>query len=116
MKLFMRKKKNKLVHDIVESLNYLKENDNPFIWINLGGNMKKLSKEVRFIKGFQGIKSSKVCNKFGVDQSNLCKGQTTREKEILVSHEILKEIIMLLVDVYLDQDVEVIDEKRKNTL
>lgn len=88
---------------------------NPFI-LRLGGKkMKKLSKEVRFIKGFQGIKSSKICSKYGIDQSNLCKGQTTRKNEILVSNDILKEIIMLLVDVYLDPELEVIDE-RENTL
>lgn len=112
-----RKKKNydKLVHDLVESLNYLDENDSPFMWINVGGNMKKLSKEVRFIKGFQEIKSSKICNKYGVDQSNLCKGNTTRKNEILVSHELLKSVILLLVDVYLDPELEV-ENERKNSL
>jgi hypothetical protein len=112
-----RKKKNhdKLIHEIVESLDYLRENDNPFLWINVGGNMKKLSKEVRFIKGFQEIKSSKICNKYGVDQSNLCKGNTTRKNEILVSHELLKDVILLLVDVYLDPELEV-ENERKNSL
>lgn len=116
MKLFRRKKNNKLIHDIVESLEYLREHDNPFLWINIGGNnMKKLSKEVRFIKGFQEIKSSKICNKYGVDQSNLCKGNTTRKNEILVSHELLKDLILLLVDVYLDPELEV-ENERKNSL
>ena len=78
--------------------------------------MKKLSKEVRFIRGFQSIKSSKVCSKYGIDQSNLCKGQTTKENERLVMHGILREIIGLLVDIYLDEGIEVEDEKGKDSL
>ena len=77
--------------------------------------MRTLSKEARFLKGFSSIKVGKVCKNMGYDISNIQKGRSTREKEIEVFNEIMKEVIDLFSSVYLEKDV-IEDEKGKSTL
>lgn len=77
--------------------------------------MRTLSKEAKFLKGFSKIKVGKVCKNLGYDISNIQKGRSTREKEIDVFNEIMKEVIDLFSSVYLEKDV-IEDEKGKSTL
>ena len=79
--------------------------------------MKKMTKEGRFLKEFSKIKLTPICEKYKIDRSNLQKGSSTHENEIKVTKAVLREIILLLVDVYLSDEIEVIEnEKGKNTL
>ena len=79
--------------------------------------MKALSKEAKFLKGFSGIKVGKICKKFGYDISNIQKGRSTREKEVEVFNELVKEVLELVINVYLEKEIEVIeDEKRKSKI
>lgn len=50
-----------------------------------------------FIKGFQDIKLSSICKKLGVNSSNIISGQTSKENYKKVKNEIIRELLMLLI-------------------
>lgn len=50
-----------------------------------------------FIKEFQKIKLSTICKKFGINQSNILSGQTTDENYRKVKNEIIRELLMLII-------------------
>lgn len=50
-----------------------------------------------FIKEFQKIKLSTICKKLGINQSNILSGQTTDENYRKVKNEIIRELLMLII-------------------
>lgn len=50
-----------------------------------------------FIKEFQKIKLSSICKKLGINQSNILSGQTTDENYKKVKNEIIRELLMLII-------------------
>ena len=50
-----------------------------------------------FIKEFQKIKLSSICKKLGINQSNILSGQTTDENYNKVKNEIIRELLMLII-------------------
>lgn len=50
-----------------------------------------------FIKEFQKIKLSSICKKLGINQSNILSGQTTVENYNKVKNEIIRELLMLII-------------------
>lgn len=50
-----------------------------------------------FIKEFQKIKLSSICKKLGINQSNILSGQTTDENYKKVKNEIMRELLMLMI-------------------
>lgn len=50
-----------------------------------------------FIKEFQKIKLSSICKKLGINQSNILSGQTTDENYRKVKNEIIRELLMLMI-------------------
>ena len=76
--------------------------------------MRKLSKEVRFVKGFSGIKVGTICRENNLDQANIQKGKSTKEKEKKLFHILLKKLLLLFIDVYLDDEMEVIEDERNS--
>ena len=51
-----------------------------------------------FIKRFQDIKLSRICKDKKIDLSNLLSGQTTEENYKRVKDEIVRELLMLLIE------------------
>lgn len=50
-----------------------------------------------FIKEFQKIKLKDICKKLGINQSNIISGQTTDENYNKVKNEIIRELLMLII-------------------
>ncbi len=50
-----------------------------------------------FIKEFQNIKLINICKKLGINQSNVISGQTTEENYRRVKNEIIRELLMLII-------------------
>lgn len=50
-----------------------------------------------FIKEFQKIKLTSICKKLGINQSNILSGQTTDENYKKVKNEIIRELLMLII-------------------
>lgn len=61
-----------------------------------------------FIKKFQEIKLSKICKEKKIDLSNLISGQTTEENYKRVKDELIKELLMLLIEFKKDDSLLVI--------
>lgn len=51
-----------------------------------------------FIKEFQKIKLKDICKKLGINQSNIISGQTTDENYKKVKNEIIRELLMLIIE------------------
>ena len=51
-----------------------------------------------FIKEFQKIKLKDICKKLGISQSNIISGQTTDENYKKVKNEIIRELLMLIIE------------------
>ena len=51
-----------------------------------------------FIKQFQEIKVSKICKDKGINLSNLLSGQTSDENYTKVKNEIIRELLMLIIE------------------
>lgn len=60
-----------------------------------------------FIKRFQDIKLSRICKDKKIDLSNLISGQTTEENYKRVKDEIVRELLMLLIE-YKKEDLVLI--------
>ena len=52
----------------------------------------------QFIKRFQDIKLSRICKEKKIDLSNLLSGQTTEENYKRVKDELVRELLMLLIE------------------
>lgn len=52
----------------------------------------------QFIKRFQDIKLSRICKDKKIDLSNLLSGQTTEENYKRVKDELVRELLMLLIE------------------
>lgn len=55
-----------------------------------------------FIKRFQDIKLSRICKDKKIDLSNLLSGQTTEENYKRVKDELIRELLMLLIELKQD--------------
>lgn len=53
--------------------------------------------DYEFIKGFQEIKISKICEDKIINASNLLNGRTTDENYKKVKDEIIRELLMLII-------------------
>lgn len=53
--------------------------------------------DYQFIKGFQDIKMNNICKKLNIKQSNLTSGQTTEENYRRVKNEIIRELLVLMI-------------------
>ena len=51
-----------------------------------------------FIKGFQEIKISKICEEKGINLGNLLSGSTSEENFTKVKNELIRELLMLLIE------------------
>lgn len=58
----------------------------------------------QFIKRFQDIKLSRICKDKKIDLSNLLSGQTMEENYKRVKDEIVRELLMLLIE-YKQEDL-----------
>lgn len=80
-----------------------------------GDKMKKLSKKNKFLKGFSSIKVGTICKNYGLDPANVQSGRTSEENISKVYNRLIKELLELIIDVYLNPEIEVINDER-NTL
>ena len=51
-----------------------------------------------FIKRFQEIKISKICEEKGINLGNLLSGSTSDENYSRVKNELIRQLLMLLID------------------
>ena len=51
-----------------------------------------------FIKGFQDIKVSKICEEKGINLGNLLSGATSSENLAKVKNELIRQLLMLLIE------------------
>ena len=53
--------------------------------------------DYQFIKEFTNITVSSICKKLGIRSCNVCNGQTTDENYRKVKNEIIRELLMLMI-------------------
>lgn len=74
--------------------------------------MKKISKNSKFLKGFSKIKVGSICKNYNLDPANVQSGRSSSENEKKVLKRLLKEILLLFIMTYLDDEIEVIEDAR----
>ena len=74
--------------------------------------MKKISKDAKFLKGSSKIKVGTICKKHKLDVANIQTGRSTHENEIMIFNEVIKELLLLFIDVYLTPEIKVIEDER----
>ncbi|MBO7695221.1 MAG: hypothetical protein J6T10_21575 [Methanobrevibacter sp.] len=58
--------------------------------------MKKVSKELKFIKGFSSTSLNRICNEVGIDRANLVKNQCKEEDVLKVYNKLITEFADML--------------------
>ena len=58
--------------------------------------MKKVSKELEFIRGFSKESVNDICNKYGINRSNLISNKCTQDKIDLVYSELVYRISSMI--------------------
>lgn len=68
---------------------------------------KNISKESRFLKGFSKIKVGSICKEYGLDTPNIQNGRSKKENENKVMKRLIKEILLLIIKIYLEDEEDV---------
>lgn len=58
--------------------------------------MKKISKELKFIKGFSSTSINKICNELGINRSNLISNKCSDEDVLKVYNKLIEEFSTIL--------------------
>lgn len=74
--------------------------------------MKKISKELEFIKGFSSISVNSICKDFNINRSNLINNKTQQEKIEVVYDILIIELFSLIEKYLIEQSKESLEKYR----
>ena len=58
--------------------------------------MKKVSKELKFIKGFSSTSINRICNELGINRANLISNRCSEEEVLKVYNKLIVEFASIL--------------------